>query len=104
MQMQPSDLADRYTILKVKKEKGLPVDEELEIYKKEIEFISKPLLAKLYAVNKEMWELEDTISGFIFASDIGKAYRLLRESTLIRNKIKNKITEKYGGFAELKKY
>ena len=102
--MQPSDLADRYTILKIKKENGLKVEKELQAYQGEVKDIDPNLLEKLYTVNKAMWVMEDIISEIKDRLEIGVKYMWLRRMTLVRNKVKNEITKKHGGFKELKKY
>ena len=95
MKMQLSDITDRATILKIKQAHGLPVHEELAMCMKEAEKVDQDMFDELLAINLEMWDIE---------AQIGKLYLKLKGLTDKRSKSKNRITKKYGGHEEHKKY
>ena len=107
MTIKSCDLADRATILRVKRENGLPVDEELAEFEEAISHIDPELVSSLHEVNKQMWEKERFITSLFEGRSYhiaGMAYKDLRELNLLRNEIKNKIAAKYDRFPELKDY
>ncbi len=50
------DYLDRYSILSIKKDNGLGVDEELKSYQK---YSLSPYLMVLKSINRQLWKLED---------------------------------------------
>lgn len=102
--MPLSEVCDRATILMVRKEKGVS-HEGLEDYQKEAKQVNKELLQELFEVNWALWELEDKITHARDNREAGWIFRnRSRPFTKKRSEIKNKITEKYGGYHETKAY
>jgi len=101
MKMPIAEVADRYTILLIKKEHGLNVDEDLEQYKSALRGVHT---LSLYIINKAMWVLEDAISVECNMASIGATYLELRKLTLERTTAKNKIAAEHGGPIERKNY
>ena len=83
---------------------GLKVDNELKVYTEDIKDFDESILTELYVINKEMWIMESRITEAESNKAKGNLYMKLRRLSLARSKIKNQITEKYGGFEELKQY
>ena len=107
MEMSNWEIADKYTILKIKLEKGLDCEEQFRLFEKEIEHIDKDLLKDLYEINLEMWLHEEVLTMVIASEDyhrVGLLYASLRDLTNQRTAAKNRIAEKYDKFRELKKY
>lgn len=107
MKMELWEVADKASILKVKKDKGLPVDGQYARYMKEIEQVPAELFAKLHEVNKAMFEMEDIIS-FAFENRefemAGYLYYALRGMTHMRTKAKHAIASACGEPLEVKRY
>ena len=104
--MQVSDILDRYTILKIKKENGLDVEEELKVYEKEIFEKDYGNTFGLYEVNKLIWEkMDEFIGESKDLAVIGKLSLEVEALNLVRNKIRNAITKHYdAGYNEPKRY
>lgn len=114
MIMEPREVWDRATILKIRCEKGLGQEKELEPYLLELEdAVHSELFMRLYEVNKRIWELEEQISGIAFSQDDDELMRLhlmwkrvleTREANTERTMIKNEISQSFGGNTEVKKF
>ena len=110
MSLSIGDLADKYSILLIKEEKGLDVQEELDVF--EPKYRSKALLK----INREMWNIENEITkelGLVppehQLSDktfiaLGLSCYHLRKLNRLRVAAKNKINEENGGYIERKNY
>lgn len=106
MQKQLSELVDEYVVLLLKKEHGLPYSEEqLAAYEEEIPQELFPHFWGLKEVNGYMWDkMADFIGQDKDMASIGKKSIELEALNLMRNRIRNKITEVYGGYREEKRY
>jgi hypothetical protein len=101
MKMLIADIADRYTILLLKKEHEVEVDEDLEQYEEELKGVDT---SSLYSVNRSMWKLEDMITYEPDAEVIGLHYLTLRRLTKKRVEERNLIAAKHGEPLERKTY
>ncbi len=101
MKMPIADVADRYTILLLKKAHGLQIDENLGAYEKELRGVN---YEQLLLVNKSMWEVEELLSENITIGRVGQLCLRLREFSLQRTAYKNKIAQEHGGPIERKTY
>ena len=101
MKLTQAELADRYTILCLKREHGLPVEEDVSQYAAELMQVD---CSELLTVNRRMWELEDQISQTTDLAEIGALYLELRAWTLQRVAAKNRIAERCGEPREVKGY
>lgn len=102
MLMSKADLADKYTILLLKKEHGVEVSNALlSTMKEELDGIN---LQTLLSINHMMWVMEDLISDLADESLIGKAYLFLRELTVKRMEAKNVIAKQFDQPTEQKTY
>jgi hypothetical protein len=107
MQLEKWEIADKYTIFKVKKKHGLDVEEQLQQYEEAAKDIDADLLHALYSINEEMYDVENLISALFKDKDwpaAGKAYHYLRSLTHHRTRAKNAIAAKYDKFKEEKEY
>lgn len=109
------DILDKYTILLIKRSKGLDVDKEIEEFEKEKLFSLGQLLSngseifhyfkQLLRINRIQWELEDQISNLMDRKDIGNLFLKIKAQNKIRVETKNKINELDSeSFIERKKY
>lgn len=101
------EIADKATILKVKKSKGLPADEQLAEYEEDIERVPKELFDNLYEINLFMFEMEDVISKAFELRNYemaGHLYHVLRGLTHERTKAKHNIAKIFDEPLEVKKY
>jgi len=104
------DVCDRYSILLLKKERGgLPVDDELKVYKKELDKYPDIWVAvsMLYIVNGNIWSLESDIhlgkEDELGLEEVGRRAIRIREHNKERIGVKNRLNERYGeGFIEIK--
>lgn len=95
LNIQPSDMADRVTILKIKRQHELEVQEELDSFLSEMPDIDQAFLDELFDVNLQIWNLE---------AQVGKMAFDIRKLNTRRTEIKNEITKKYGGYKDQKKF
>lgn len=116
MEVPPSEIIDRMTIVKLKIERiGEPhLKKEYEAYKKALkEFekrgikIKKEWIKKLYEINKKIWDLEADIrkgkEGILGLEEVGRRALMIRDLNKKRVAIKNKISEETGiGFKDIK--
>ena len=107
MIMQIWEAADKMTILKVKQNKGLPVDGQLSEYAKDIKRVPKELFDNLYRINLFMFEMEDVISRAFELKNYemaGHLYYVLRGLTHERTKAKHTIAKICNEPLEVKQY
>lgn len=109
MKISVSDMADRYSICKLKKMNGHNVDNEINLLLNELlsyvgifEYIDL-----LVAVNARIWDLESDIrlgkEKNLGLEEVGRRAIMIRNINNERIAIKNEIVEKYGeGFKETK--
>ena len=105
--MELWEAADKFSILRVKAEKGLDVDGHFTRYEDATAKVPKELIWELYEVNKAMFEMEDIISFAFERKDFemaGHLYHALRGMTHIRTKAKHKVAEWAKEPLEVKKY
>ena len=109
MNLPKWELADRASILLVKRDKGLPVEEKYlnkcldEVWA----VVPSKLFDNLYAVNKAMFEMEEVISRVFDFRDFemaGHLYYVLRGLTHKRTAAKHAISEHLKEGKEIKKY
>ena len=101
MEMPLADVVDRYTVLILKDQNGIPVKEELEQYRKccmNLEW------KELLRINSLMWKLEEMISDETDLATIGALYLALRGLTKRRVEAKNQIAVKHQQPPEVKSY
>lgn len=91
MNLSPLELADRYSILLIKKMHGLDCGKELKELRKEMQHISSELLAKFVGINRQMWDLEDRITASQDLTEIGRLYLQLRGLTKERAELKREL-------------
>ena len=112
MKIAPSDLADRFSILLLKKNRGnLPVDEELNAIEIELNKYNPSIwfyVGRLSSVNGKIWDLESDIrfgkEGKIGLEEVGRRALKIRDHNNERIQIKNEIANKFNeGFIEVKK-
>lgn len=99
--MPISEMADRYTVLRIKFEHGLDTYKQMMEYSKSLQAIDTN---ELYEVNLKMWRLEEMISDEKDIEKIGAYYLALRWMSHKRLEAKNKIAEICNEYKELKKY
>ena len=103
MEMQPSEIVDRYTIVKLKVErtKNKIFNKEYAVLKQEVDELKKKHLLKeswineLYRVNSESWRLHSMLVDLGPKKEYEKIGRLLLKINIItvrRANIKIKIT------------
>jgi hypothetical protein len=103
MEMQPSEIADRYTIVKLKVErtKNEIFNKEYVVLKQEIAKLKKQQLLKdswineLYKVNLGIWNFEaerSKMGGKIDYERVGRLSLKIRRLNVKRTNIKRKIT------------
>lgn len=109
MRISLGDIADRYSICRLKKERSdIDVSAELESLFKEITNNNLTEYAeKLYIVNGQIWDLESDIrkgkEGILGLEEVGRRSILIRDKNKQRIEIKNEINAKYNsGFIEKK--
>lgn len=96
-----AELADRYTILKIKCDHGVVINEDLLRYESELRGIDTN---ELHKINLVMWYLEELISDTSDPYMIGVIYLVLRSLTKKRVQAKNKISKACGDPQEVKSY
>ncbi len=107
MRMELWELADKATILQVKRGKGLDVREHYDRYMKATESIPKQLMNELYKVNLVMFDMEDMISQTFELGNYemaGHLYHVLRGMTHVRTKAKHAVAKWAKEPLEVKKY
>lgn len=110
MNYSPGDLADRYSILVLKKEIGLPVNDELNEIKEELKIFFRTdgvsdLFNELLKSNRKQWELEDELRTSSSLEEAGSTALKIRECNSNRVTLKNKINKILGkGYIEHKLY
>ena len=112
------EIADKYTILKLKLDHIKDVD-KFDNVKKEYEYIKKiikkleiedeKMIIELQAINKNLWEVEDAIRACDYKRDFGENFVNLAKQVYhlndIRAIIKKQINTKYkSNFVEEKSY
>ena len=117
IEMQLSDIVDRYTICLLKwshaedDDLKSQIEKEVEYYKTDLSrrtFYDElvPYIKSLYSANKAVWELESDIrkakENEMGLEEVGRRAILIREHNAERIRVKNEISEKFGGFVEHK--
>lgn len=107
----PGDLFDKYSILLVKHQKGLPVTGELELFRLEVEALveehpdAKQVLESLVESNSLQFELENQINKEQDRSKVGSIALDIRRRNNHRVQLKNRIQELCrASFLEIKSY
>lgn len=90
MHMPLADVADRYTILLLKMEHGLKVQEDLGPYIELLDWYGIDS-TELLTINRRMWDLEDEITDELDMTRVGYLYLALRKMTVKRVEAKNRI-------------
>tara|TARA_Y100001973_G_C5143664_1_gene304248 strand:- start:420 stop:770 length:351 start_codon:yes stop_codon:yes gene_type:complete len=111
MKMQISEVADRFSICKLKEERtDLDMTEELEAYRYELRDYQDigQWVSELYQINGNIWDLESDIrkgkERELGLEEVGRRALLIRDWNNKRVATKNEITEHYNdGFTETKK-
>jgi hypothetical protein len=105
IKMSVADVADRYTILKLKNER-LGAVYDLEYYKSVLPAAIDDVVEKLYSVNGRIWDLESDIrkgkEGELGLEEVGRRALLIRDWNHIRIGLKNIIAERLGEEIEIK--
>jgi len=107
MQVSPSELADRFTILLLKLAHGMDVHDELHAYQTALRdegWWALPGMADavvgLFAVNAAIWQLEWQVrqgrEGEIGFEEVGRRALAIRDRNAERIRIKNRIAELTG--------
>ena len=122
MEMPLAEVIDRYTIVRLKKERLTPeqriaepfLEKEFAAYGAAIEEfrgrgvnVKQEWLDKLYEINKKCWDMEAAIrqgkEGILGLEEVGRRTLILRDFNKERNAVKNQITMETGlGFPEIK--
>lgn len=98
MVYSPGDFLDKYSILSIKKKKGLDVNDELEFCKEEFVGLTKSsrvdnVYMELYESNLFQFELEDKIRVEKDLATVGQIALDIRKQNDYRVHLKNKINE-----------
>ena len=107
MKMELWEIADKASILKVKKEKGLKVDGHYERYMREVKDVPKELFDRLHSVNLAMFDIEEAISRTFELREYemaGYLYYVLRGMTHLRTEAKHAVAKWAGELPEVKRY
>jgi septal ring factor EnvC (AmiA/AmiB activator) len=121
----PGELVDKITILEIKFRK-IKNKEKLSLVKKELKLLSvtlaillkehkskstsfKKLKTKLYKINQQLWNIEDSIRRLEAKKDFGKRFIHYARSVYItndeRSQVKNEINGLFGSeLKEVKQY
>ena len=121
MKTSISEIADRYSILRLKSERILTenLKDELALYKSELDFYINETIYRytneyiysyvnrLYDVNGKIWDLESDIrkgkENELGLEEVGRRAIQIRELNKIRVSIKNEMVDKYKeGFKDVK--
>lgn len=87
------EVVDRYVILKLRRENGVPFNEELFLACEKIIEEQKPpqeLIEQLYKIHKTMWPLHDQIMSFP-EREAGKMMKYILTLNAERRKLKNEF-------------
>ena len=103
MHMPLADVADRYTILLLKLEHGLKVQEDLGPYIELLDWYAVDY-TELMRINRRMWDLENEITAERDLARIGALYLALRKMTVKRVEAKNRIAQSVNQPQEAKNY
>jgi len=111
MKMPISEIADRYSIARLKSERieGVDLSTELSLLNEELKNYPciELFVDRLYNINGEIWDLESDIrkgkEGILGLEEVGRRAILIRGRNKIRVGIKNEMVEKYNeGFKDIK--
>ena len=106
-----AEVADRYTICKLKHERveGEDLSIQLSQLKGELDKYKgiQPYVDRLYKINGECWDMESDIrkgkEGLLGLEEVGRRTLTLRDKNKIRVGIKNEIVRNFGeGFEDIK--
>lgn len=101
MLLSMAEIVDKYTILRLKKEHGLPIAEDLSLYESAVGDLD---YSELYSINRMMWILEEFVSGELDLGRVGAFYLALRFLTVKRVEAKNRIARQFNEAIEVKGY
>lgn len=110
MEISIGEIADRYSIVKLKSERtDVDCTTELSVLKNELDNIEGiyEFVEQLYKTNGDIWDLESDIrkgkEGELGLEEVGRRAIQIRNFNGIRIDIKNNINKKYNsGFFETK--
>lgn len=106
-----AEVADRYTICKLKHERieNEDLTRQLAVLRSELDRYEgiQPFVDRLYKINGECWDMESEIrkgkEGVLGLEEVGRRTLTLRDKNKIRVGIKNEIVREYGeGFEDIK--
>jgi hypothetical protein len=106
-----AEVADRYTICKLKHERieAEDLSRQLAVLKAELDRYPgiETFISRLYKINGECWDMESEIrrgkEGILGLEEVGKRTLTLRDKNKIRVGIKNEIVREFGeGFEDIK--
>ena len=95
MEKSIAELADRFTILKIKKANGMEVEDEISEILEVLPIIDRKLLSDLQKANQTIWNLEREVGVHAMESRVWNDERA---------RIKEEINNKHGGFSDPKNY
>lgn len=110
MKMSLGEIADRFSIVKLKMERSnVDCQKEYEELKKELDLVEEiyEYVERLYEVNGKIWSLESDIrkgkEGELGFEEVGRRAIQIRDHNGNRVQIKNEINSRYGtGYIEKK--
>ena len=110
MKMSLGEIADRYSIVKLKSERTeVDCAEELQALTEELNKVEglAPYIQQLYEINGRVWDLESDIrkgkEGELGLEEVGRRAIKIREFNKIRVGYKNIIVETFGeGYKDVK--
>ena len=106
-----AEVADRYTICKLKHERveGEDLSAQLLQLRRELDKYEniQPYVDRLYDINGQCWDMESEIrkgkEGILGLEEVGRRTLTLRDKNKIRVGIKNEIVREFGeGFEDIK--
>ena|SRR3990167_9426795 len=105
MAMTKNYIADHYSVLKVKVEKGLQQHrKEFELFESYIARINPALIEKLYLINKEMFELQDEVMKEEDGVKVGEIMKKVLSLNGDRVKMRSEVAKQFEEFTEYKTY
>lgn len=101
-----AELADKYTILMIKREHAFEVEDEMLSLSQQVpQSLNWIGMRELFKINSKMWDLEEEITANVEDLEtVGRLYLELRELSLQRVDAKNKIAREHGEPEEDRKY
>lgn len=106
MKMTVGDVADKWTILRMKVRLSEESREEFEAYEAEFDRFKYPpdILADLIEANSKIWVLESEIRNGrdLPLEEVGRRALMIRDFNKLRIEAKNRINEIFGEYKEYK--